>query len=68
VLAVTLDDERLVTAQEEATRIAFRELETFAVTRVRKQGGQKDRTTGNLAAAAFTHTSSQPSACKRLSS
>jgi conjugative relaxase-like TrwC/TraI family protein len=59
VLAVTLADERLVTAHEEATRIAFRELETFAATRVRKQGGQKDRTTGNLAAAAFTHTSSR---------
>jgi conjugative relaxase-like TrwC/TraI family protein len=59
VLAVTLADERLVTAHEEATRIAFRELETFAATRVRKQGGQKDRITGNLAAAAFTHTSSR---------
>src|SRR5208337_1216153 len=59
VLAVTMDDERLVIAHEEATRIAFRELETFAATRVRKQGGQKDRTTGNLAAAAFTHTSSR---------
>jgi len=59
VLAVTLADERLVTAHEEATRIGFRELETFAATRVRKQGGQKDRTTGNLAAAAFTHTSSR---------
>jgi conjugative relaxase-like TrwC/TraI family protein len=59
VLAVTLADERLVTAHEEATRLAFRELETFAATRVRKQGGQKDRTTGNLAAAAFTHTSSR---------
>ena len=59
VLAVTLADERLVTAHEEATRIAFRELETFAATRVRKQGNQKDRTTGNLAAAAFTHTSSR---------
>jgi conjugative relaxase-like TrwC/TraI family protein len=59
VLAVTLDDERLVTAHEEATRIAFRELETFAATRVRKQGSQRDRTTGNLAAAAFTHTSSR---------
>ena len=58
VLAVTLDDDRLVTAHEEATRIAFRELETFAATRVRKQGSQKDRTTGNLVAAAFTHTSS----------
>jgi conjugative relaxase-like TrwC/TraI family protein len=59
VLAVTLADERLVTAHEEATRIAFRELETFAATRVRKQGSQKDRITGNLAAAAFTHTSSR---------
>jgi conjugative relaxase-like TrwC/TraI family protein len=59
VLAVTLADERLVTAHEEATRIAFRELEAFAATRVRKQGNQRDRTTGNLAAAAFTHTSSR---------
>src|SRR5205809_287521 len=59
VLAVTLDDQRLVTAHGEATRIAFRELETFAATRVRKQGNQRDRTTGNLVAAAFTHTSSR---------
>src|SRR5271155_4386412 len=55
VLAVTLADERLVTAHEEAARIACSELETFAATRVRKQGSQKDRTTGNLVAAAFTH-------------
>jgi ATP-dependent exoDNAse (exonuclease V) alpha subunit len=48
-----------VAAHEEAARIAFRELETFAATRVRKQGSQKDRTTGNLVAAAFTHTSSR---------
>jgi len=59
VLAMTLDDDRLVTVHEEATRIAFRELETFAATRVRKQGNQRDRTTGNLVAAAFTHTSSR---------
>jgi conjugative relaxase-like TrwC/TraI family protein len=59
VLAVTLDDDRLVTAHEEAMRIAFRELEAFAATRVRKQGSQKDRTTGNLVAAGFTHTSSR---------
>ncbi|HEV2392682.1 MAG TPA: MobF family relaxase [Verrucomicrobiae bacterium] len=59
VLAVTMDDDRLVSAHEEATRIAFRELETFAATRVRKQGSQRDRTTGNLIAAAFTHTSSR---------
>ena len=59
VLAVTMDDDRLVSAHEEATRIAFRELETFAATRVRKQRNQRDRTTGNLVAAAFTHTSSR---------
>jgi conjugative relaxase-like TrwC/TraI family protein len=59
VLAVTLEDDRLVAAHEQAARIAFRELETFAATRVRKQGNQRDRTTGNLIAAAFTHTSSR---------
>jgi conjugative relaxase-like TrwC/TraI family protein len=59
VLAVTLDDQRLVEAHEEAAKIAFRELETFAATRVRKQGNQKNRTTGNLVAAAFLHNSSR---------
>lgn len=59
VLAVTLDDQRLVTAHEEAARLAFRELETFAATRVRKGGRQKNRNTGNLVAAAFTHTTSR---------
>lgn len=59
VLAVTLDDQRLVTAHEEAARLAFHELETFAATRVRKGGRQKNRSTGNLVAAAFTHTTSR---------
>src|SRR5437773_8125675 len=59
VLGVTLDDQRLVDAHQESARIAFRELETFAETRVRKHGNQRDRTTGNLVAAAFTHTSSR---------
>jgi conjugative relaxase-like TrwC/TraI family protein len=59
VLAVTLDDQRLVEAHELSAQIAFRELEAFAATRVRKQGGQRDRTTGNLVAAAFVHTSSR---------
>ena len=54
-----MDDQRLVEAHEEAARIAFRELETFAATRVRKQGSQRDRTTGNLVAAAFVHDSSR---------
>jgi len=59
VLAVTLDDPRLIEAHEEAARLAFRELETFAAARVRKQGSRTDRTTGNLVAAAFVHDSSR---------
>src|SRR5437879_2409608 len=59
VLAVTLDDQRLVEAHQESARIAFGELEAFAATRVRKHGDQRDRTTGNLVAAAFVHTSSR---------
>ncbi|HEV2327894.1 MAG TPA: MobF family relaxase [Verrucomicrobiae bacterium] len=59
VLAVALDDQRLIEAHEESARIAFREMETFAAARVRKQGSQKDRTTGNLVAAAFLHDSSR---------
>jgi conjugative relaxase-like TrwC/TraI family protein len=59
VLAVTLDDHRLTEAHEESARVAFRELETFAATRVRKQGARKDRTTGSLVAAEFVHDSSR---------
>ncbi|MCI0747535.1 MAG: relaxase domain-containing protein [Verrucomicrobia subdivision 3 bacterium] len=59
VLAVTLDDQRLVDAHEQSARIAFAELETFAATRVRKHGSQRDRTTSNLVAASFTHTTSR---------
>ena len=59
VLAVTLDDQRLVEAHEAAVRLAFRELESFAAARVRKQGARKDRTTGNLVAGAFVHDSSR---------
>jgi conjugative relaxase-like TrwC/TraI family protein len=59
VLAVAMNDQRLVEAHEESARIAFRELEPFAAARVRKSGNQRDRTTGNLIAAAFVHTSSR---------
>ena len=60
VLAVTLDDQRLVEAHEAAAKVAFRELETFAATRIRKAGiGNRDRVTGNLVAAVFVHDSSR---------
>ena len=60
VLAVTLDDQRLIEAHEESARLAFRELETFAATRIRKKGVEnRDRVTGNLVAASFVHDSSR---------
>ncbi|MGH7953559.1 MAG: MobF family relaxase, partial [Limisphaerales bacterium] len=59
VLAVTLDDQRLIEAHEAAASLAFRELETFAAARVRKQGSRTDRNTGNLVAASFLHDSSR---------
>src|SRR5208283_1024989 len=59
VLAVTLDDQRLIEAHEQASRLAFREIESFAGARVRKQGARRDRPTGNLVAAAFVHDSSR---------
>jgi len=59
VLAITLNDQRLVEAHKEASRVAFRELEELAATRIRKASSQRDRTTGNLVAAAFVHSSSR---------
>ena len=60
VLAVTLDDERLIEAHKEAAALAFRELETFAAARIRKHGVEnRDRVTGNFVAAAFVHDSSR---------
>jgi conjugative relaxase-like TrwC/TraI family protein len=60
VLAVTLDDQRLIEAHEEAAKLAFRELETFAATRIRKKGVEnRDRVTGSLVAASFVHDSSR---------
>src|SRR5688500_20026367 len=55
-LPISLDDQRLVDAHEQSAKIAFKELETFAATRVRKHGSQRDRNTGNLAAAGFTRS------------
>ncbi len=59
ILAVTMDDKRIVYAHREAAAVALHELEAFAATRVRKAGAMDDRTTGNLVGAAFLHTSSR---------
>ena len=60
ILAVTMDDRRIVQAHREASTIALRELEQFAATRIRKGGIEdRDRVTANLVGAAFLHTSSR---------
>ena len=60
ILAVTMADQRIVQAHQEAATLALRELEQFAATRIRKGGIEdQDRVTGNLVGAAFRHTSSR---------
>ena len=60
ILAVTMNDQRIVEAHKEASSIAIRELEQFAATRIRKGGVEdRDRTTGNIVGAAFVHTTSR---------
>jgi conjugative relaxase-like TrwC/TraI family protein len=60
ILALTMNDRRIIEAHKEASTIALRELEQFAATRIRKGGIEEgDRVTGNLVGAAFLHTSSR---------
>src|SRR3984957_15455102 len=60
ILAVTMNDQRIIQAHQEASTLALRELEQFAATRIRKGGVEdKDRITGSLVGAAFMHTSSR---------
>ena len=59
IVALAGADERIVAAHDQAVWSAMRELETFAATRVRAGGGHGDRSTGNVAAALFTHDTSR---------
>jgi len=59
IMAVTLNDQRIVEAHQAAARIGFKELEQFAATRIRKDGANDDRITGELTSAEFTHTVSR---------
>ena len=52
-------DERILEAHAHAVTSALREFEAFAATRIRKNGAQNDRLTGNFAAAQFTHDTSR---------
>jgi conjugative relaxase-like TrwC/TraI family protein len=59
IMAVTLNDSRIVEAHEQAAKLAAKELEQFAGTRIRKNGADDDRNTGNMVGACFVHNSSR---------
>jgi conjugative relaxase-like TrwC/TraI family protein len=52
-------DERILEAHAHAVKSALREFEAFSATRIRKNGAQNDRLTGNFGAALFTHDTSR---------
>jgi conjugative relaxase-like TrwC/TraI family protein len=52
-------DKRLLQAHQNAVNEALHELEAHAATRVRRDGAQNDRTTGNLAVAIYHHDTSR---------
>jgi conjugative relaxase-like TrwC/TraI family protein len=53
------NDTRIVTAHEQAVAAALNHLQSFAATRVRKNGECTDRNTGNIVAAVFRHDTSR---------
>lgn len=55
LLAILTGDERLIEAHERAVEAALAETERHAATRVRINGQQGDRITGNLVIARYTH-------------
>jgi conjugative relaxase-like TrwC/TraI family protein len=59
IAAFVRNDSRIVEAHEQAVRAALNQLQTFASSRVRKNGQCTDRTTGNLLAAVFGHETSR---------
>jgi conjugative relaxase-like TrwC/TraI family protein len=59
IAALVGEDARIVKAHEQAVAAALEQLESFASTRVRKNGKYADRTTGNIIAAVFRHETSR---------
>src|ERR1022692_4613272 len=53
------EDGRILEAHAHAVKTALREFEAFAATRIRINGAQNDRLTGNFGAALFTHDTSR---------
>lgn len=59
VAALVKGDERIIESHDRAVRVAMRELECFAATRVRRGGRNEDRDTGELVTAIFRHNTSR---------
>lgn len=59
IAALVGNDTRIVKAHEQAVSATLHQLQTFAVTRVRKKDQCTDRGTGNLVAAVFRHDTSR---------
>ncbi len=59
IVALVGGDRRVVQAHREAVKVAVKELEQFAATRIRQGGNNSDRTTGNVIAALFQHDTSR---------
>jgi conjugative relaxase domain, TrwC/TraI family len=58
-LVALFQDDRILALHDCAVRMAMSELEKLAATRVRKNGAQADRETGNVVGAAFRHDTSR---------
>jgi conjugative relaxase-like TrwC/TraI family protein len=59
IMASVGGDERLTAAHRLAVAEALQELESCAATRVRQNGGNSDRATGNLVLAVYNHDTSR---------
>jgi conjugative relaxase-like TrwC/TraI family protein len=59
IMAILGADDRLVEAHQRAVAEALEELESHAGVRVRKNGANEDRTTGNLVLAVYHHDTSR---------
>jgi conjugative relaxase-like TrwC/TraI family protein len=59
IMAITMNDERILRAHQLSARFAAKELERFAATRIRRNGADEDRRTGNVVGAEFLHNSSR---------
>jgi conjugative relaxase-like TrwC/TraI family protein len=59
VLAILGGDHRLIEAHRAAVAEALKEIETYAASRVRQDGANENRTTGNLVLAVYHHDTSR---------